>query len=127
MKYFDSQNWQQHVGQIFVLVRTVEASKLQDKRCLDPLSPTLLTTPSSSLLSTSFGLSLHKPVTGTLCSQRQNVKGTKKKKGRKRKDHNKKNFLMCSHFIILPLFLGNYTFHYGHQESHQRPNLMHKC
>lgn len=68
----------------------------------EPLSPILSMTLQSLLLSTSFGLSPHRPVVSTLCSQRQNVKAIKKK------STIEKLFEVWS-FIILLLFPGNST------------------
>lgn len=98
------------MSQIFVTVRSIDCSLKpqnykQNKRYLDPLSSVLSMTTSSSLSSTSLGLSLRRSVIRTPCSHKKNVKGTPPKKV-----YNKKNLLRCGHFLILLLFLGSTTY-----------------
>lgn len=110
MKYLHSQNCQCHMSQIFVTVRSTDCSLKpqnykRNKRHLDPLSPVLSMTMSSSLTSTSFGLSLGRSVIRTPCSHEKNLKGTPPKEV-----YNKKNLLRCGHFLILLPFRGNTTY-----------------
>lgn len=98
------------MSQIFVTIRSTDCSLKpqnykQNKIYLDPQSPVLSMTISSSRSSTSFGLSLRRSVIRTPCSHEKNVKGTPPKNV-----YNKKNLLRCGNFLILLLFLGNTTY-----------------